>query len=58
MAGGLPGTLGQNRLLRADRSVVELPGIVQLHVSPGDVLTIETPGGGGFGSPNSRPASR
>jgi 5-oxoprolinase (ATP-hydrolysing) len=48
-AGGEPGALGRNRLIRADGTTVELPGIIQLAVEPGDVLIIETPGGGGFG---------
>jgi 5-oxoprolinase (ATP-hydrolysing) len=52
MAGGRPGALGQNRLFRADGTVVDLPGIVQIDVSTGDVLQIETPGGGGFGNPS------
>jgi 5-oxoprolinase (ATP-hydrolysing) len=51
MAGGEPGALGRNRLHRADGSVVELGGIAQLEVVVGDILTIETPGGGGYGSP-------
>jgi 5-oxoprolinase (ATP-hydrolysing) len=50
MAGGHPGALGNNRLIRADDSMVDLPGIVQISVSPGDRLLIETPGGGGFGT--------
>jgi 5-oxoprolinase (ATP-hydrolysing) len=49
MAGGKPGALGSNRLIRADGTVIELPGIVQISVSAGDCLQIETPGGGGFG---------
>ncbi len=48
-AGGEPGALGRNRLIRADGTSVDLPGIIQLSVEPGDVLIIETPGGGGFG---------
>jgi 5-oxoprolinase (ATP-hydrolysing) len=47
--GGEPGALGRNRLIRRDGTVVELPGIIQLSVEAGDVLIIETPGGGGFG---------
>ena len=53
-AGGEPGALGQNRLQRADGSVIGLAGIAQVHVAPGDVLTIETPGGGGFGPPDNQ----
>jgi 5-oxoprolinase (ATP-hydrolysing) len=49
MNGGQPGALGCNRLIRGDGTVVELPGIIQLSVNAGDVLVIETPGGGGFG---------
>jgi 5-oxoprolinase (ATP-hydrolysing) len=52
MSGGQPGHIGKNALHRADGRVEYLPGIVQVDVSPGDVLTIETPGGGGFGKPD------
>jgi 5-oxoprolinase (ATP-hydrolysing) len=48
-AGGEPGSLGRNRLRRADGTLVELGGIRQLQVAAGDILMIETPGGGGFG---------
>jgi 5-oxoprolinase (ATP-hydrolysing) len=51
MAGGRPGAAGRNRLVRADGSMQELRGIAQLSVLPGDVLIVETPGGGGFGKP-------
>ncbi|HVX12549.1 MAG TPA: hydantoinase B/oxoprolinase family protein [Pirellulales bacterium] len=47
--GGLPGSIGHNRLERSDGIVDELGGSVQFTAAPGDVLTIETPGGGGFG---------
>jgi 5-oxoprolinase (ATP-hydrolysing) len=49
-AGGEPGAPGKNLLLRADGSVVELRGIAQVNVNAGDVLIVETPGGGGFGA--------
>jgi 5-oxoprolinase (ATP-hydrolysing) len=49
-AGGLPGSLGRNLLRRAGSSVEEqLDNCVQFRAEPGDVLTIETPGGGGWG---------
>ncbi|CAM5240030.1 5-oxoprolinase OS=Streptomyces aurantiogriseus OX=66870 GN=oplA PE=3 SV=1 [Streptomyces aurantiogriseus] len=51
MAGGAPGALGANRVERADGTVAELGGSDSVDVSPGDVLVIETPGGGGFGPP-------
>jgi len=44
--GGDPGTRGRN-LLNAE----ELPAKVTRDVQPGDVVRIETPGGGGYGSP-------
>ncbi|HEV7222280.1 MAG TPA: hydantoinase B/oxoprolinase family protein [Pirellulales bacterium] len=50
-AGGRPGALGRNLLLRADGQRQTLAGQVQFAAVAGDVLTIETPGGGGFGSP-------
>ncbi len=54
LAGGLPGASGRNVL-----NGRELPGRFSVAVKPGDVLRIETPGGGGFGSPISeRPEGR
>ena len=50
LKGGEAGQIGLNRLRRAHTEEDErLPGKVQLAVDAGDVLTIETPGGGGFG---------
>lgn len=50
LAGGRPGSRGENVLIR---NGVEYPlpgkGTVQLH--SGDVLSIRTPGGGGYGVP-------
>ncbi|BBX75308.1 hydantoinase B/oxoprolinase family protein [Mycobacterium shinjukuense] len=51
MAGGAPGALGRNHVERADGSTVELAGCDSTQVQPGDVLVIETPGGGGYGPP-------
>jgi 5-oxoprolinase (ATP-hydrolysing) len=51
VAGGKPGALGRNTLRRADGSVEELAYRVQFRAEAGDVLTIETPGGGGWGTP-------
>lgn len=58
MAGGAPGALGANRVERADGTVVELGGSGSADVGPGDVLVIETPGGGGYGTPPTTPSSR
>ncbi len=52
LAGGRPGQPGRNRWIRADGTAVDLPGKFQVDVQPGDVLSIETPGGGGWGSPS------
>lgn len=48
LAGGEPGARGRNALT-GDRAQ-ELPGKVTLQVQAGDELTIETPGGGGWGT--------
>ncbi|MFX0573478.1 hydantoinase B/oxoprolinase family protein [Nocardia nepalensis] len=50
MAGGAPGALGRNRVERTDGTVQDLHGADSAHLQPGDVLVIETPGGGGYGS--------
>ncbi|MEV6617987.1 hydantoinase B/oxoprolinase family protein [Streptomyces sp. NPDC051051] len=55
MAGGAPGALGVNRVERADGTVAELGGSDCVDVGPGDVLVIETPGGGGYGPPPTTP---
>jgi 5-oxoprolinase (ATP-hydrolysing) len=51
MAGGEPGALGRNLLLRADGSTVELAGCDRVDAAAGDALEIHTPGGGGWGKP-------
>ncbi|MGW2825337.1 hydantoinase B/oxoprolinase family protein [Streptomyces sp. NPDC001443] len=55
MAGGAPGALGANRVERADGTVVRLRGSDSVDVRPGDVLVVETPGGGGYGPPPADP---
>ncbi|CAN5668753.1 hydantoinase B/oxoprolinase family protein [soil metagenome] len=51
MAGGEAGKPGINRVERTDGSVVALDHIGSVEMAPGDVFVIETPGGGGYGSP-------
>lgn len=51
LAGGHPGSLGRNRVERADGTVVELAGSDSVDVGPDDVLVVESPGGGGYGEP-------
>ncbi|MEU6647855.1 hydantoinase B/oxoprolinase family protein [Streptomyces sp. NPDC046900] len=55
MAGGKPGALGANRVERADGTVLPLQGSDSADVGPGDVLVVETPGGGGYGPPPTEP---
>jgi len=52
VAGGLPGALGINRVVRADGSVQSLGHIGQVDMADGDIFEIHTPGGGGFGTPD------
>jgi 5-oxoprolinase (ATP-hydrolysing) len=47
VGGAASGALGRNRLVR-DGVSQELDGKVQLDVQAGDVLVVETPGGGGY----------
>ncbi|MEO1933853.1 MAG: hydantoinase B/oxoprolinase family protein [Myxococcales bacterium] len=51
--GGEPGAMGRNRILRRGQSNAEvLAGRVEVSLESGDELWIDTPGGGGFGSPD------
>jgi N-methylhydantoinase B/oxoprolinase/acetone carboxylase alpha subunit len=43
MAGGEPGAVGRNYVLRADGSTVPLGGTAKIDMNPGDVFIIETP---------------
>jgi len=54
MAGGEPGALGRNTVLRADGGTEQLGHIGKTAMRPGDVFVIETPGGGGYGAPVER----
>jgi 5-oxoprolinase (ATP-hydrolysing) len=49
LAGGQPGLIGKNTLHRANGAIESLSGLAQFMAAPGDVLVIETPGGGGYG---------
>lgn len=50
MAGGQPGQVGINRVVRGDGRVEELGHIGSAEMLPGDVFEVHTPGGGGFGA--------
>jgi 5-oxoprolinase (ATP-hydrolysing) len=49
VAGGDQGQLGRNELRRADGRIEDLGSSAEFHAEAGDVLTIVTPTGGGFG---------
>ncbi|MEL0012318.1 MAG: hydantoinase B/oxoprolinase family protein, partial [Alphaproteobacteria bacterium] len=49
--GGSPGAAGRNWLERMDGSRVEMTATDRVQAGPGDVFVVETPGGGGFGTP-------
>jgi N-methylhydantoinase B len=50
LAGGAPGSPGRNMLLRNGRGE-QLPSKVSVRLRAGDLLRIESPGGGGWGKP-------
>ena len=50
LAGGAAGAPGRNILLR-DGEERDLPGKVTLELEAGDVVSLRTPGGGGYGTP-------
>jgi len=53
LQGGRPGAKGKNTLITAGRARA-LGSKVNIKLRPGDILRIETPGGGGFGRPGGR----
>jgi 5-oxoprolinase (ATP-hydrolysing) len=55
LAGGSAGERGSTKILRADGSVEALPSSARMDLPQGAALLLETPGGGGFGAPDSRP---
>jgi len=58
MQGGEPGAKGSNTLLRHNGPVVNLGGKNTVHVGPGDLFRLQTPGGGGWGCPPLSPKKR
>jgi 5-oxoprolinase (ATP-hydrolysing) len=50
LAGGAPGQVGRNWVERQDGTVEALDVQATVEMEAGDVLVIETPGGGGYGS--------
>ena len=51
LLGGESGAPGRNTLLKGKRAV-SIPGKARFEVEAGDVLRIESPGGGGYGQPD------
>jgi 5-oxoprolinase (ATP-hydrolysing) len=51
LAGGQAGAPGINQVQRADGRLEVLQHIGQVEMAPGDVFEIHTPGGGGYGTP-------
>ena len=49
--GGAPGAAGSNVLIRSNGKREELPSKFTAWVQSGDVISIQTPGGGGWGKP-------
>jgi 5-oxoprolinase (ATP-hydrolysing) len=47
--GGQAGAVGRQWVEHADGSITPLAGSDQIELAPGDLIIIETPGGGGFG---------
>jgi len=55
LAGGETGSAGLQKIIRKDGSVEKLPFAAQVEAQAGDRLIIETPGGGGYGTPTGHP---
>jgi 5-oxoprolinase (ATP-hydrolysing) len=51
LAGGAPGLTGRQWLERRDGRIEQLDGCAEFNLDPGDLFVLETPGGGGFGTP-------
>ena len=54
VAGGAPGTVGRTAVIRADGREETLASTDKTEMAVGDVIVIETPGGGGYGTPPER----
>jgi 5-oxoprolinase (ATP-hydrolysing) len=52
LAGGEPGALGRHWIEHPDGTLTAMAGCDSINVRTGDVFVIETPGGGGYGTPS------
>jgi 5-oxoprolinase (ATP-hydrolysing) len=57
LQGGGPAKPGAQRLIAASGAVTDLPGCFAVKVQAGDLIEIETPGGGGFGPASKNPSA-
>jgi 5-oxoprolinase (ATP-hydrolysing) len=53
VAGGKPGATGRNWVERARGGRDDFGATFQVQMGAGDVFVVQTPGGGGYGSPAS-----
>ncbi|WP_428374693.1 hydantoinase B/oxoprolinase family protein [Lichenicoccus sp.] len=51
LAGGGAGATGAQHIERADGNIETIGGIAQMALQAGDLLCVQTPGGGGYGRP-------
>jgi N-methylhydantoinase B len=51
LAGGHDGALGRTQRITPDGTATDLPGKTSIQATAGDILRMETPGGGGWGDP-------
>jgi len=59
IAGGGPGSLSRTTLFRADGTVEKLPAKLSGYpIRQGDIIRVETSGGGGYGDPSARDPAR
>ena len=58
LTGGAAGAPGRAWIQRAGGGRETLGGCAEMRLGPGDVLAIETPGGGGYGAPRDPPTQR
>src|SRR6185503_17172978 len=54
LAGGGPGGVGVNTVARPGSRAVRMPGKFQIDLPSGSVLTVASPGGGGYGPTSTR----
>lgn len=57
MSGGSPGKVGKNWVQRIDGTREDLAGTAMVYMQAGEILVIETPGGGGYGTPSDESVS-